>query len=145
MIFTNQHELHWFYHLFVDVKGRPGLGSSLLNALPILKWLNHLQYCVQFIQSFPYVCWRIFNVSVNVLLTLKQTLTQSRCSSKYFISTVVKIRLQVSLTCTFNPAWSVPTTVAVSYTHLDVYKRQSLTSIWISLGSLFRHILLLLV
>jgi len=52
---------------FVDVEGRPGLGSSPTDIQPFLKRLNHSQHCVRLLQSSPYAWLSNWNVSVKFL------------------------------------------------------------------------------
>ena len=53
---------------------------------------RQLQHCLR-----SYACWSIPSVSVNVSLTSKQNLSQTRCSSRSYCFTVLKIRREVSV------------------------------------------------
>ena len=77
---------------FVDVEGRPGLGSSPTTILPSLKCLNHSQHCVRLIQSSPYAWLSNWNVYVKFLPSWQQNFTHTRCSSSSFIVTLSLIR-----------------------------------------------------
>jgi len=58
--------------LFVDVEGRPDLGSSLTDILPSLKCWNPSKHCNRLIQSSPYAWLSNWNVSVKFLSSLHQ-------------------------------------------------------------------------
>ena len=110
---------------FVDVEGRPGLGSSLTDILPSWTRLHHSQHCVRLTQSSPYAWLSNWNVSIKFLPSFQQNLTHTLCSSSSFIVTLPLIRRTACLHDQFSGFSS--TTNALSETGQMAVCCQNLT------------------